>query len=56
MKLFEKEYSAESLVDLQEDVFEAFNPKYNNLVDQILVDENGFMEGTFRVTIEWMDE
>lgn len=52
MKIFEKEYSDESLVDIEEDVYDA-------VINSKLVpepDEDGFRRGTFKVTIEWEDE
>ena len=51
MILFEKEYSSESLVDLAEDVDWALNHDC-----EIPVDEHGFMEGTFKVIIEWEND
>jgi len=49
--LFQKKYSDESLYDLEEDIHFALaadNPKFA----EIPVDDNGFREGTFIVTIK----
>lgn len=46
MTLFlKKKYSGESLVDLEEDVWDS--------VDEMPKDEHGFAKGTFKVMIEW---
>ena len=54
VKIFENTYDGESLYDLSRDVHEAFDTDFNELVKQIPVDEDGFHEGTFKVSIEWM--
>lgn len=48
MIIFEKEYDGETLVDIEEDVYDAVN--YNTYLP---VDDHGFIKGTFRVTISW---
>lgn len=48
-----KEYTDESLVDLQEDVWDAINVKDET---NIPVDENGFRIGRFEVVIKWFSE
>jgi hypothetical protein len=53
MKLFEKDYDGESIYDLQRDVMEAFDKRFNSLAEGIPQDEHGFQEGTFKVMIEW---
>lgn len=53
MKTFEKEYDGESIYDVQRDVIESFDAKFNPIVKDIPQDEYGFQLGTFRVTIEW---
>lgn len=47
MIIFEREYDGETLVDVEEDVYDAIN--YSDLP----VDEHGFIKGTFKVTISW---
>ena len=50
-EIFKKEYDGESLYDIQRDVHEAFDSRFNPLAGQIPQDEFGFQEGTFTVTI-----
>lgn len=56
MLIFEKEYCGESLPDVGRDVEEAFDPDFNSLVRQIHCDSSFFMKGTFKVTIEHLEE
>lgn len=51
--IFNKEYDGESIYDVQRDVIEAFDSRFNELVAEIPQDENGFQEGQFIVTIKW---
>lgn len=53
MIFFEKEYSDESLVDIEEDVYDAISQ--NPLLQQAQED-SGFRPGTFKVTIEWTND
>lgn len=53
--IFKKEYDGESLCDVERDMSEAFDPRFNIDVQDIPVDEYGFSQGTFKVTIEWCD-
>lgn len=53
---FEKTYSSEELCDLDRDVCEAFTEAFNPLMKGVPVDEHGFHEGSFKVTIEWLPE
>lgn len=52
MIIFDKHYSAESLIDLEEHLADALS---DNVAD-IPSDEYGFLQGTFRVTITWSNE
>ncbi len=52
-EIFKKEYDGESLYDIQRDVHEAFDSRFNPLAEQIPQDEYGFQQGTFTVTITW---
>ena len=54
MKLFEKVYDYESLYDLSRDIHESFNPIFNEEIKKIPVNEYGFLEGEFKVTIEYL--
>lgn len=47
MILLEKEYSGESIIDLEGDAYSIIND------ESIPMDEDGFHTGTFKVTIEW---
>lgn len=50
--IFQKNYDAESLCDVERDVYEALNDD----VTEIPKDEHGFELGTFKITIEWESE
>ena len=56
IKTFEKTYCSEELCDLDRDVSEAFTEVFNPLMKEIPVDEHGFHQGSFKVTIEWQPE
>ena len=56
MNIFEKEYDGESIYDVQRDVIEAFDERFNRMVKDIPQDEYGFQQGTFTVRIEWSNE
>lgn len=56
MILFEKEYYGESLYDLSRDVYEGIDSRYNSLVEEIPQDKHGFLLGTFKIAIEWIEE
>lgn len=47
MILFDKIYDAESIVDVEQDVYDAI------FYSGIPIDEHGFHLGEFKVTIEW---
>ena len=53
MILFDKEYSGESIVDMDRDVNEFFS---DSLIDDFDIpqDDNGIMQGSFRVTVDWV--
>lgn len=56
-QIFKKEYDAESLSDLERDIYVAFDERYNDAMIGVPQDEStGFHEGTFIVTIEWKSE
>lgn len=54
MNIFEKEYDGESIYDVQRDVIEAFDARFNPMVKDIPQDEYGFQLGKFTVKIEWV--
>ena len=54
--IFEKDYDGESLYDLPRDISEAFNDDFNKEIIQVPKDEFEFLQGTFKVKIEWIPE
>lgn len=56
MILFYKNYSGESLYDLSRDIHESFDSDFNPTINIVPQDEHGFHKGTFKVTIEWIEE
>ena len=50
MIIFNRTYYAESLPDLEQDIFDAIAEA------DIEMDEHGFEKGSFKVTIEWSEE
>ena len=53
MIIFDKEYSGESIVDMDRDVNEFFS---DSIIDDFDIpqDDNGIMLGTFRVIVAWV--
>ena len=43
-------------MDVDRDVHEAFDARFNDLIDAIPQDEHGFQKGSFRVIVEWTPE
>lgn len=56
IEVFKKEYSGESIVDLERDISEALDTTFNPGIDRIPVDDYGFPKGTFTVAIVWSEE
>lgn len=54
--VFHRNYDGESIVDLNRDIFECFDPKFNDSMIGIPVDEHGFMKGKFRVNVFWAED
>ena len=52
MVIFDRHYSDESLIDLDEDICWALEKDFA----EIPKDEHGFSQGEFRVTITWSEE
>lgn len=52
-EIFYSEYCGESLVDLERDISECFDPSFNEKAKDIPVDEYGFPQGNFKVTVTW---
>lgn len=56
MEIFSKEYDGESIVDAERDFSEAFDERFNPIVNNIPKDRHGFQVGTFTVQITWSEE
>lgn len=52
--LLKQDYSDESSIDIERDVYEALSEDYNPLIKTLPKDEHNFKKGTFRVTVEWI--
>jgi hypothetical protein len=50
MIVLQKEYWAETLIDLEQDIVEMYD---NRQFEEIPIDEYGFHKGKFTVTITW---
>lgn len=55
MLIFEKQYYSDTLIDLEQDVYETLNSISNDNLETIPSDEYGFLEGVFTVTITWKE-
>jgi len=53
MILFDRQYQGDSIVDMDRDVNEFFS---DSLIDDFDIpqDDNGIMQGSFRVTVDWV--
>ena len=51
--LFKKAYDGESVVDIDRDVSECFDARFNQVAAQIPQDEHGIQKGKFTVQITW---
>jgi hypothetical protein len=51
--LFSQTYCVESLNDLQRDIVESLDPRFNDTVNYLPEGEHGLIPGTFKVTMEW---
>lgn len=56
MIIFNKQYDGESICDVQRDIIEAFDSRFNPLVKDIPQNEDGFPLGTFVVTVTYKEE
>jgi hypothetical protein len=56
IRLFQKNYITDTLRDIESDVYYAFEPEHNAAAIAIPRDDLGGYTGTFRVTIDWIDE
>jgi hypothetical protein len=53
MIILEKQYDGESLYDIERDIAEVFDERFNPEISAIPTDMYGFQTGTFTVTITW---
>jgi hypothetical protein len=56
IRLFQKNYITDTLRDIESDVYYAFEPEHNAAAIAIPRDDLGGYKGTFKVTIDWIDE
>lgn len=56
MEIFKQEYCDESLCDVNRDISEAFDPSFNNIINAIPTNPDGFKPGKFIITITWEDD
>jgi hypothetical protein len=54
--ILDKQYDGESIVDLNRDVSEMLDEKFDPRIKTIPRDKYGFMQGTFKLTVEWVPE
>lgn len=54
--IMEQDYIGESIVDLERDVGEALDSRYNANMDRVPQDQHGFCQGRFLVVIEWLPQ
>lgn len=50
---FEKSYPSENLNDMEQDTYEAFFPDFNPVMKTLPKNEQGFIKGSWKVTICW---
>lgn len=51
--IFHKEYDGESICDVDRDLLESFDGRFNPIASEITLDENNIPEGRFIVTVQW---
>jgi len=54
--VFKKEYDGESICDLERDILESFDERFNPAASVITLDDNYIPKGRFIVTVEWKPE
>ena len=55
IQLMSKEYTFDSMSNIERDVLECFDPIYNAAAIAIPVDENEERVGLIRVRVDWID-
>lgn len=53
--LFSESYDGESIVDVHRDFSELWDERFNPIMSEI-PSEEGFWQGSFKVTVEWIEE
>jgi hypothetical protein len=56
MEIFHKEYSGESIVDMERDIAECLDEATNPAMAEVLKDEYGIPKGRFVVRVQWIDD
>jgi hypothetical protein len=54
--IFERKYTDEGLYDLPRDIDECFDERFNKKIGFLKPNEDGFREGTFKVTVQWIPD
>lgn len=54
--LFEKEYDGSSLCDIQRDVYEMLDERFNPNAKHLIKDEYGNIEGRVIITVDYMKD
>ena len=55
IQLLNKDYTFDSMIDIEQDIFDCLNPSYNAAAIAIPEYEDGQKMGYIRVKVEWID-
>lgn len=55
LTLLNKTYDGDSIVDVERDVWEAFDPSFTPQAARIPTGAGGIHQGAFKVTVVWYD-
>lgn len=56
VEIFRQEYDGEGLADIERDLWEAFDPRFNEKANAIIDDDHHIPRGTFILTLEYVPE
>lgn len=56
VEIFKQEYDGEGIADIGRDIYEAFDPRFNEKASVIVDDEHNIPRGTFILTLEYVPE
>lgn len=56
IEILNKEYDFDSISDIERDIIESLDPRFNPDASQIKTDKNGAFDGMVKVTIEYIEE